>query len=439
MNNFALDIFSKIAKRFGFELTTKTETVNDFYDVNNISMTAVMSDRIATLTLAESSVDVEGTSERAKELNSIATNLFEITSKETIVAQLGTGDCLIVPVTDGKYYGADIIENRDFYITNSIGGKIIGVVIKRDSIVKDNHTYERYEYQALEELDGVTVCFIRQIAYKDDKEIDLNSVQEWMYVPKEQYITNVDRLLLGRFKCPTVNRENINSTQGVPITYGLSVAVEKAKESYMRFNEEYKKKETKIFADKTLFKKSKDKDDYYIPDDGLYQLMRSNTDGQLPIKEFSPQNQFEELKGAVEFNFKMLETFAGLSTGVLSEADADIVTATAIRASLQNTFAFITKIRTLYARGFEDFIYACNMLMNKNDKVGGSYELSFDWSDKMMEATLETFNMLLQSLGMDIISKAEMRSWMMNEKLSVSEKWIEENAAATNLETDIAI
>ena len=54
------------------------------------------------------------------------------------------------------------------------------------------------------------------------------------------------------------------------------------------------------------------------------------------------------------------------------------------------------------------------------------YEIVADWSDSFVESTAERFNQLLQSLNMETISKAEFRSWVMNESLEVSDEKIAE-------------
>ena len=244
VNGILSDLFLRIAKKLGFELQSKQIIVNDFKTVTDISITAVLSDRLATLIAADSDITITGDRTAEDVLNEIANKFFNTKLKVSIVTSCGTGDCLIVPVTDGIDFGFDIIENNNFYIDNSIGDNMRNVIIKRDEFVRDNNVYARYEaHMLMQDENGTTVCRIYRYAYKNDKEIDLNSIDKWSDIPTETIIPNVDRLLFGRIKCPTVNRENINSVQGVPITYGLDVAVTEAKDSYKRFNEEYRRKQ----------------------------------------------------------------------------------------------------------------------------------------------------------------------------------------------------
>lgn len=421
------DIFLKIANKLGYQLQPKQYIGNDFYDTTDISLTSVLANRLTTLIVADSDIEITG-SEKAMVLQEIAQEIFKIKIGTGVFTSLGTGDCLLVPVTNGKEFDIDIVENNKFAVVNSIGEKIYSCVMQRDEFIKNNNVYKRFEFHGIEEVNGISICRIHRYGYVNDKEIPLSSVDEWKYIAEETIIPNTDRMIFGRFKCPTVNRDHINSVQGVPITYGLDIAVEKAKESYVRFNSEYKRKETKIFASRQLFKKDND-DNFVLPDSGTYVAVKTDLDGNLPIKEFSPDLRYNDLRGGVEFNFKMLELFCGLSNGILTDVQGvDLATATAIRASMHNTFAFVNTMRKIIEKGMDDLINGIAMLYNANSQNGaiGSYNTKYEWDDSLMENSTEMFNMLLQSQSLNIVSKAEVRSWLENEPIEVAEQKIKE-------------
>lgn len=429
MNVFLSDLFLKIARKLGFELQTKQYIQNDFFVTTDISITSIMADRLATLIVADSDIDITGTN-KVKILSDIAKKYFDVKLKTAVVTALGTGDCLIVPITNGKEYDIDIIENNNFAVINSIGDRLYSVVMKRDEFIRDNKTFSRYEYHGLEEVNGVQICRIYRYGYVNDKEVGLHTVKEWENIPLETIIPGVDRLLFGRYKCPTVNRDNINSPQGVPITYGLDTAVLKAKESYVRFNEEYRRKQTKIFARKDLFTNDSDKG-IIIPDKAIYQMLSGDMDGELPIKEFSPDLRYDGLKGGVDFNFKMLEMFCGLSAGILTDVQSDLATATAIRASMNNSFAFIGTMRKVIESGTDDLIYAIAMLFNSNNDVAiGSYSTNYDWDESMMENSNERFQQLLQSKSVGELEDGELMAWVKNIPLDQAKEIM------SNMETD---
>lgn len=427
MNNILSDLFLKIARKLGFELQPKQVIVNDFYDTNNLSITSVMADRLATLIVSDSDVKITGNKKAEEVLQAIADKYFMTRLKVSVVTSLGTGDCLVVPVTNGKEFNIDIIENNNFSIIDSIGDKIYSVVMKRDEFTKNNNLYQRFECHTLEDVEGVTVSHIYRYGYKNGVEIPLSSISEWEKIPLETTIPNVDRLLFGRYKCPTVNRDNINSVQGVPITYGLDNAVTKAKESFTRFNEEYERKATRIFAPKEMWKKDKD-GNVVLPKGGEYIAYRQNVDGNGGITEFSPDLRYDGLRGGVEFNFKMLELFCGLSAGVLTDVESNMATATEIRASMNATFAYISVMRKVVENGTNDLLYAIEKLWNANSQSGilGEYEASYEWDYSLQESSTETFQQLLQAYGIGEIKKGEIRSWIKGISQEQAEKDLEE-------------
>lgn len=441
MNNFVKSIFLTIAKKFGLDLQEKSDEETDFYDVNNISITATMSDRVTTLTLMDSSCDIKGDSARAKYLQKFSEYVWHTRLKPGCVVSLGTGDVLLKPSTDGKRFSVDLISNNNFAITESMGNFIYGCIIKCDEIKQGNTLYERVEYHRLREINGITVCYIYQMAYKNGKEVPIVTVDAWKDYQPEIVIPNVDRLLFGRIKCPTLNRDNPNGVNGVPITYGLDSVVEQAKISYYRFNKEYSDKETLIFADKTVL--AKDENGNIVIPKGktnlFVKLRGGNVDNQK-IDTYSPDIRTESLTSAIEQNFKMLEILCGLSNGVLSNPTTNFATATEIRSSLNQTFAYMTNFRKAIQEGYDDLMYAVNVLCNANNVTPiGNYEIIYSWSDKLMENSQETFNQLLQAKAEGELEDGELRAWVMNEDSDIAKEKVAEIKASqpTMVETVI--
>ena len=81
----------------------------DYFEVDNISLTAAIASRIATITLIDSDVNVVGNNQRAQALNDILQEMENTQLKTAIEVALGTGDCLIKPYTDGKDIGYTLI------------------------------------------------------------------------------------------------------------------------------------------------------------------------------------------------------------------------------------------------------------------------------------------------------------------------------------------
>ena len=199
----------------------KKDLYEDDYSRPGLNLTATISNRIATLTMLDSGGDVRGDNARAKYLNDF---MQEYVSDRMAVAaevSLGTGDCLVKPYTDGQRIGLDIIKNNNFVVCESIGNFIKSCIIKADEIKDDKgNVYQRIETQMIkqgltESGQEVNALIILQSAYKNGNEIPLNSVKSWENIQTETIIPNVNKLLFGRYKCPTVNREIINGVNGV--------------------------------------------------------------------------------------------------------------------------------------------------------------------------------------------------------------------------------
>lgn len=444
MNNFFASIIEFFKKVFNISTEAKdpSDYKSDYFNIDGISITAALAERLSTLTLSDSTINIIGNSERAKYLS----KFFEWVgnTKLPVIAQvcLGTGDCIVKPNTDGVRIGIDIIPNEQIVIVDSTADFLKAVLIKCDEAVKDNSVYERWEYHRLNQTaDGKYYVTITQVCFKDGREISIKAIPAWADIKENAIVPNADRLLFGRFKCPKVNRKDVNSANGVPITSGAEYIVEQAKEAYARFNDEFDKSEKFIFADKRVFKTETVKNGNgtkvkkaVLPKGKESVIMDVNgsmsVDGQPLIHEFNPSIRDANLENGINLNLKMLEIFCGLDTGLLSKSENNYVNLDETRKSTQNTFAFITKFRDVIENGLQDLAYAVNVICNYNNITPmGDYTIDCDWSDSFVENMAERFNQMYQCHSLDdrIVTAAELRSWVMSIPLDTAEKQIEEN------------
>ena len=123
--NFIRKIFLKLAERLGLSLQPKPVSVDDYSRVDEITLTATVANTVATLTLQDSDITIEGDSARAKYMQDFLDyytgDLLDVAAE----VALGTGDCIVKPHTDGKRLGVDIIKNSDFVVCESIGNDIL--------------------------------------------------------------------------------------------------------------------------------------------------------------------------------------------------------------------------------------------------------------------------------------------------------------------------
>lgn len=414
-------IFVKLANKFGLELQEKATFIDDYSNVNDISLTSVIANRISTITMLDSGATIEGQNKRAEFLQNFLQEFLANRMSVAAEVSLGTGDCLIKPYTDGKYIGIDIIPNNNFYICESVGNHIKSCIIKSDEYkTKNGDLFQRYETQKIEEIKTengiISTLVIYNNAFKNGNEISLSDVPGWQNIQPVIYIYNTENLLFGRYKCPTVNRNNINSVNGVKITYGLDSIIKNATEAYKRFNTEFELKETFIFADKSIFKRTTN-GNIELPKGKEKMFMNIDAgDKEGLIQEYSPIIRSNELEKGLEVNLKILELLCGLSAGILTAPTTTYATATEMKASLQATFAYITNFRKVLENGTKELLNAINILCNVNNITPiGDYEIKFDWSSSYIENIEEQFNRLMQLESINGVDVAEVRAWAMDE------------------------
>lgn len=431
LKNTIRSAFLKIAKRFGLELKKKDypedESVN-YYD-KGLNPIAIGANVISTLTLDDSTIEIKGESARAKNLAEIVKYYQENQRATAVEISAGTGDCLLRPYTDGKRIGISLITNSNFAILESIGDYIKSIIIHLDGYTnKSGERYDLYEFQRLTQTDGKSIVTVERIAYKDQSnKVDMANTQ-WKEMQESQTFTS-EQLLFGRIKCPTVNRENPNSVNGVPITFGCENVVKEIRDKYLQYNKEFDKKQAKIFADRTMFAGGEASANYNLPNDDVYQMITgdsANGGVKSLLDIYSPDIRDESFKNASDFNFAMLELCCGLSKGVFTKPETSFSTATEMKNSLKKTFAFMKKFRHQIDSGEKMLISAINILMNLNGiSPMGDYEVYSDWSDNYVEEMKERFNELLQLHNQGVITDAELRAWGMDEDLKTAESNIQ--------------
>ena len=434
--NFIRRIFLKLAEKLGLSLQPKPDVADDYSDTANISLTAVIAQKLATLTMQDSDITIEGDSARARYMQDFLDYYTGGMMDVAAEVALGTGDCIIKPYTDGRRIGVDIIKNKDFVVCESIGNDILGCIMKVGEFQDEYNTvYERFEAQMIRQEEteagkAVDVLIIHNTAYKNGKEISLADVPAWSGIKPEEKIPNVSKPLFGRYKCPTVNRKDVNGVNGVKITYGLDGVMAQAVEAYNRFNREYASGEKMVFIDKTLMDKDAQGNVVYPGGKkNMFHLVKGVGGKEGLIQEHTPDIRSADLEKGIEVNNKMVELLAGLSQGILTAPTTSYATATEMRAALNNTFAVITKFRRELEKGTNDLLETVEVIANRNGLSPiGSWKAQYNWSSGYIEQMDEHFNQLMLAQGIDAVERAEVRSWLMDEPYQEAKQRVEQIA-----------
>lgn len=445
--NYIQTIIAAIAKRFGLELQSiQPDTGKPWSDTEGINLKAVVADKVNTLTFQDSKIRIIGESARAKWMRDFLEGYADERIPVAGNVALGTGDGILKPYTDGKRYGLDIIggDNGDFRVCESIGNDILACVLKTGEIKDDKgNTFQRFEVHMVrdaETQDGrpTSALIIHNLFYKNEREIregDPSFPTAWKGIPDSIVIPNYGKPLFGRIKCPTVNRKDVNGVNGVDIASGAEYAMQKAVEAYERFNSEYSMKEPMVFSAKTLFQRVRDGGDkpvYELPK-GKKRLFANvkpgDGDVSKMIHEYSPQIYGDQHELALQVDFRAVEMCIGLSYGILSHSELRYTNTDEIRASLNQTFAYITKYRRSIEKGIRDLLDGIDALLNVNGTTPmGEWDIQFDWSYDFVESTTQAFNQMMMAEGIGARAAWEIRQFQTREDEQTARAAVQEIA-----------
>lgn len=433
MNSMIEGIILKIANRLGLELQKKKDLKIKYSD-KGINPTAIGANVVTNIAVDDSDIQVIGDSARAQAIQELLYYYVDNILSVAAEVSLGTGDCLIRPYTDGADIGFNVIGSDDFLITASIGYRLKGVIIKLDEYETRTSVYRLFESQSLRTEGDKQVVVINRFAFKGSEETDISNTI-WKDITTEEYIV-ADQLLLGRYKCPTINRDNYNSANGVPITFGCDGIIDNIKKKYEQYNDEFDRKESRIFADRTLFKRGEN-DRLELSASKEFVSVRGGVDGGITsqIYDYSPSIREEEFKSANDFNLSILELCCGFSRGIFTSPETSFATATELKNSLKKTFAFVKSFRRRIEHGNKELFNAVNIIMNLNSVTpDGKWELQHDWSYDYIEQTSEKFNQLIQSLDRNAIKTEDLTAWVLNLRPEEAAEYVEDIEVKQNEE-----
>lgn len=172
-----------------------------------------------------------------------------------------------------------------------------------------------------------------------------------------------------------------------------------------------------------------------LPDgDTTYMMIRGREGEGIDkrIQEYSPALQGDQHELAIQVDLRMVEMCIGLSYGILSRSELRYTNTDEIRASLNQTFAYITAFRKAVQKGIKDALDAIDALLNMNGTVPvGDWEVKFDWSYGFIESMTQTFNQLTMAEGIGAVAKWEVRQYLTDEDEPTARAAVEQIAEET--------
>lgn len=439
-------VINRLAERIGAEIqgATPSQSYRDYaMKASAYSVETEISEALADLVLMLSEVPIAGESERARWLDAQSTAFMRQSAKAAVTAGFVTGDCIVVPSWNGRNMQNVVVPSTDFEVLDCFGDEITACAYVIDRKVRSNQEYRLM--QAVElvpyRTEGGGEAYAnryRAFVARGDSlgGASLSEFPEWeSRFEQEWHIPNVERLLIGRFRSPSVDPLNVNGVKGVPICYGASGPIAEIHYLLEQMHNEFGLSEMAIMADKRLFKKElRAGEPVTVMPRGRERLFveTSGFGGDAGITEWAPSIRQQAYLEAIDKQEQLVERAVGVSGGIISRPnDMNYQNVDNVRKSQQKTMAFVNGSRRQAEAMFEGLAYAWDVLANYYGiNPVGDYEMSFDWSEEYVETFADRQNSILAGEAIGATDATDYRMFVMREAPETARERVAEIQAA---------
>ena len=398
------------------------------------SVESMVAENLANLACLNFTLPVEGGTARASWLDSVSDAFTRNTVTKAIAQGLLTGDCIVVPSWSGAGMVNTIVDANMFAITGESGGEITSCIY----IVDQKKLKSGSRWTLLRSIDLVpyvseggehlSACRYRTFLAKDGVLTDapLSTFPDWEATNEPEWVVpNVSRLLIGRFRCPTVNPLDPNAAKGVPVCYGASDPIREVHYLTEQMHAEFALSEKAIIADKRIFKKREIKGDngqtvgfaLELPKGRERLFMDVNGGNELGINEWAPSIQLQPYVDALEVQYKRIEKLIGVDAGIISTPnELNYMNVDNVRKSTIHTQAFVNAIRKQAEMMITALVESWDMLANYYGITPvGDYNYSFDWSDDYINTFADMQSAILAGNAIGATDAIDYRAFVLGE------------------------
>lgn len=419
----------------------------DYEDISHSNITAVIADKVSTLVFADSTMTIKDNAgratltARAKIVNDALFDIWENDSGWIVAQMLGKGGKVIIPIVSTNGIEISIIDQSRMRIVEMSGRRVTAATILIDACVwNDDHYYLLADYELIDTNQRIAYRIIDD----GDHEYQVGSITPWQNITPEIVIGNTDRLLFAYLRCPRDNRSN-SKRYGVPITFGADAVITELTEHINIYRREYRLTRPMLGLDASLWrtfgvkadgkpapvdidavrKTVQDGDDPFIP------FETSSLDGKGIWQHFAPAIRQDAMEARYQSICRRVEKACGLSQGILTERQTmNYANRDEVRAAQYDTFSVVKTVRDEWERGMDDLAYAIDVLAEHFELSAagsrGQYEIAFDWDQSLIESTEQTFAQMSELESRRMVSRAEMRQWVMGGTIEEAQKAIAE-------------
>lgn len=406
------------------------------------NMTAIIAGKLANLVFGDStiSVSMENGSEKSDRVRLISDVLERMFCDEgiKITAQVfGKGGKVLVPFVAGNSVRISAIDQTRININRMTGGEMKAATVVLDSVMRNK---VRCWLLADYDLQGNTLTITYRGIAETGEEITIEAVPEWSSITPQITITNVEHLPIVLLKCPKDNRRG-NDRYGVPITYGCDGIIDELEEHLRIYKREYRLTRPMLGLDATLFRRAK-KDAGAMNINDLRKTVQDGDDPFIPIEGnslengkqwslYAPEIRQQAMEDRYQSILRRLERACGLSQGVITErSNMNYANKDEIRAAQYDTFTVISSMRDAWEHAIERLAEAVDVLAERFGlTAAGSrrqYTIAFDWDTSLIESTEQAFGQLTELQQRGMVSKAELRAWVMGGSVQDAQAAIDE-------------
>lgn len=444
-----------VKKWLGIKMESEKEPLDGFVksyeDIKAENVTATISNKLAMLTFADSTLTIRNSADkteaknvalgaRAQLIEKLLKQLWEDDSGWITAQMLGKGGKLLVPVFNNGKIQINTMDQNRISVQRMEGNQIVEATLLLDSAYMNERRFFLLANYALEN-GGITIRY--KVQLEDGGSAELTHIPAWADITPEISIGNVDRMLFAFMKCPRDNRKDIKR-YGVPITYGAETAVCDLVEQANIYRREYKLTRPMLGLDSTLWrdpgapmgdvkintikdvrKNVQDGEDPFIP------FETSSLDGKSMWQLYAPAIRYDAMEGRLNSLKREVEKQCGLSEGILTERKAlNYANRDEVRAAQYDTFSVVKAVRDQWRKGLNDLAYAVDVLAERFGVTPagnrGQYALIFDWDMSLIESTEQTFYQYSELQRMNAMRLAELRAWTTGETVEDAQKAIDE-------------
>lgn len=407
------------------------------------SVEATVSDTVANLVCSGFSLTIGGGSDRASRMREVAEDFSQATLVEAMSLAFVTGDAIVVPVWTGEGFRNVVIGADQFVLASTTAGVPRAVAYLVDERTeRGGRSTQLVQVMSLEgyrAADGservgchYTLHVMRDGRPSADRPA---SVPGWDGYDPDWWVQDVDRLLMGRYRCPQRDKSRPNSTYGVPLCYGASQPIREIHYLLDQLHSEFELSEKAVVADKAMF--VRDADGRLNLPRGRERLFMATRGGSVDgnsVTEWAPTIQAQPYLDALEVQKREVERCVGVDSGIISTPnDTNYQNVDNVRKSTRNTQALVNRCRGVADQMMDDLIYAWDALMNHAGLPTGEYTRDRDWSDEYIESFADKREALVAGYPMGATDAYDYRLFVLGEAPEVAAQRVAEIAAARTL------